>query len=162
MKTALYPGTFDPVTNGHLDVMKRACRIFDRIVVATPDSPHKNALFSVEERIRFIQENIEGEPRLSAASFSGLIVDYAEKIGAVALIRGLRALGDFEYEFEMAQMNRHLHPEIETVFFMTNERYFFTSSTMVKQVAKYSGRDTKFVPPNVLAALRDRFQHEPE
>ncbi len=159
MKTALYPGTFDPVTNGHIDIMERATHLFDKVIVATPKAPYKKTLFSADERMELIKENVKDHPAISIISFEGLIVDIAKEIGAVALIRGLRALGDFEYEFEMAQMNRHLNSSIETVFLMTNEKFFFTSSTMVKQVSRYSVRDTKFVPANVLAALRHKFEN---
>lgn len=160
MKTGIYPGTFDPITFGHLDVLDRALKIFDRVIIAVAENAHKSPLFSMEERRRLVEENVSDRPRVVVDCFSGLIVDYAKNQGAVALIRGLRAVSDFEYEFQMAQMNRHLDPDIETVYLMTTEKYFFTSSTLVKQVSRYSVRDTQFVPKNVLAALKKKFEPE--
>ena len=161
MKTGIYPGTFDPVTFGHLDILDRALKIFDQVVVAVAENAHKTPLFSSEERLQLIAENIADRPRVTVECFSGLVVDYAKNRGGVALIRGLRAVSDFEYEFQMAQMNRHLDPDIETVYFMTTEKYFFTSSSLVKQVSRYSVRDTQFVPANVLQALKNKFEPQP-
>lgn len=158
MKTGIYPGTFDPITFGHLDILDRACKIFDRVIVAVADSLNKQPLFSLEERVGLVRENIAHRPGVEVDSFEGLIVDYAKSKDSMALIRGLRAVSDFEYEFQMAQMNRHLDPNIETVYFMTTEKYFFTSSTLVKQVSRYSVRDTQFVPENVLQALKNKFE----
>lgn len=158
MKTGIYPGTFDPITFGHLDILDRACKIFDRVIVAVADSLNKQPLFSLEERVGLVRENITHRPGVEVDSFEGLIVDYAKSKDSMALIRGLRAVSDFEYEFQMAQMNRHLDPNIETVYFMTTEKYFFTSSTLVKQVSRYSVRDTQFVPENVLQALKNKFE----
>jgi len=158
MKTGIYPGTFDPITFGHLDVLDRACKIFDKIIVAVADTLHKETLFSIEERKILVEENVKNIPNVTVDTFSDLVVDYASEKNAVALIRGLRAVSDFEYEFQMAQMNRHLNPDIETVYLMTTEKYFFTSSTMVKQVARYAVRDTQFVPANVLQALKKKFE----
>jgi pantetheine-phosphate adenylyltransferase len=160
MKTAIYPGTFDPITNGHLDVIKRACRIFDRVIIAVAANESKGPLFTSEERIELIQGNIEGNAQVEVQAFNGLIVDLAEKVQAVALVRGLRAVSDFEYEFQMAQMNRHLDEKIETIFLMPNEEYFFTSSHLVKQVFKFTSREKNLIPANVHAALCKKFGHE--
>jgi pantetheine-phosphate adenylyltransferase len=160
MKTAIYPGTFDPITNGHLDVIKRACRIFDRVIIAVAANESKGPLFTSEERIELIQGNVEGNAQVEVQAFNGLIVDLAEKVQAVALVRGLRAVSDFEYEFQMAQMNRHLDEKIETIFLMPNEEYFFTSSHLVKQVFKFTSREKNLIPANVHAALCKKFGHE--
>lgn len=157
MQRALYPGTFDPFTNGHLDILRRACRIFDEVVVAVAPNTRKEPLFTVEERIDLIRPHLEG---LNARvdTFGGLVVDFAESLGAVALIRGLRAASDFEFEFQMTQMNRDLNDRVETIFLMPGSKYFFTSSTLMKQVSYYDpNRVTKFVPPNVAEALKKRF-----
>jgi pantetheine-phosphate adenylyltransferase len=159
MSIAIYPGTFDPITNGHLDILTRACRIFDKVIVAVAPNPGKKPLFSVEERMRFVQANVE-DLNVEVTQFSGLIVDYAHSVGAKALIRGLRAVSDFEFEFQMTQMNRDLDPEVETIFLMPGSRYFFTSSTLMKQVSYYDPeRVAKFVPLNVAAGLKKKFGH---
>jgi len=156
MRTCIYPGTFDPITNGHLDVMARAARMFDRIILGVAVNPGKGPLFSLEERVALIRPNLAAYPNVEVDSFDGLLVDFARRRGAVALIRGLRVLSDFEFEFQMALMNRHLNAEIETIFVMTKDAYSYTSSRMVKQVANYGGDITPFVPENVRAALRAR------
>ncbi len=153
MKSAVYPGTFDPMTYGHLDVIIRASKIFDHVTVAVTDTLTKSPMFDLEERINLILPNVADYPNVSVESFSGLVVDFAVKKNAHALIRGLRAVSDFDYEFQMAQMNRLLAEGIETIFLMPNEKYFFTSSTLVKQVSLYADRDTGLVPPNVYEAL---------
>ncbi len=159
MRTAIYPGTFDPITNGHLDVIERACNIFDQVIVAVAENKGKNPLFSAEERVALIRENLSENDQVEVLAFDGLIVDLAVKHEAVALIRGLRAVSDFEYEFQMAQMNRHLDEKIETIFLMPNEEYFFTSSHLVKQVFKYTDREKRLIPANVHAALSNKFGH---
>jgi pantetheine-phosphate adenylyltransferase len=156
MKIGIYPGSFDPVTNGHLDVINRARSIFDKVVVAVARNPSKEPLFSPEERVSLIEENLVNRPNISVIAFDGLIVDLAEKLNAVALIRGLRAVSDFEHEFQMAQMNRHLDDKIETIFLMPNERYFFTSSNLIKQVFKFTDREKHLIPENVHQALSDK------
>ncbi len=154
MKIAIYPGSFDPVTNGHLDVLERASRIFDQVVVAvSSDNSGKKTLFDCSQRLELIQENIKNFTNVSTESFNGLLVDYANKIGASVLVRGLRAVSDFEFEFQMAQMNRHLDSSLETIFLMPNEKYFYTSSSLIKQVHLFGNRMTGLVPTNVALAL---------
>jgi pantetheine-phosphate adenylyltransferase len=157
MKKAVYPGTFDPVTYGHLDVLTRGSRIFDHVIMAVADSQSKGPMFSLEERISMIQENIGHLENVSVMPFHGLVVDFAIQMGASALIRGLRAVSDFEFEFQMAQMNRLLDGKVETIFLMPNEKYFFTSSNLVKQVHHYTDRNTGLVPPNVFDELKRRY-----
>ncbi len=154
MKHCIYPGTFDPVTNGHLDVLERASRLFDRVTVAVALSTTKTALFSAEQRVSFIQTNVARLANVEVVSFDGLLVEFARKKKANAIIRGLRALSDFEFEFNMALMNRHLEPKVETIFVMPNEAYSYTSSTLVKQIAKLGGDVNHFVPANVAQALK--------
>ncbi|MFP6899393.1 MAG: pantetheine-phosphate adenylyltransferase [Opitutales bacterium] len=158
MKTVLYPGTFDPVTNGHLDVLERASKLFDHVIVSIAANAEKEPTFSLEERTRLVKENITGLNNVSVETFDGLLVEHARQRGACALVRGLRAVSDFEYEFQMAQMNRHLDSEIETIFLMPNEKYFFTSSQLIKQVHNYGGDSTELVPPNALRALKSRYE----
>ena len=158
MKTAIYPGSFDPITNGHLDVINRARQIFDKVVIAVARNPVKTPLFTAEERQGLIEENIKDPSGIQVVAFDGLIVDLAKQLNAVALIRGLRAVSDFEHEFQMAQMNRHLDETIETIFLMPNERYFFTSSSLVKQVFQFTDREKHLVPANVQTALSKRFK----
>jgi pantetheine-phosphate adenylyltransferase len=162
MRSAIYPGTFDPITNGHLDVIGRACRIFDKVHVAVANNAGKDPLFTPEERTALIRGNVGGNPKIEVLEFDGLIVDLARKLEAVALIRGLRAVSDFEYEFQMAQMNRHLDDEVETIFLMPNEEYFFTSSQLVKQVFRFTSRERHLIPDNVHRALCEKFGHKPE
>ncbi len=153
MRHCIYPGTFDPITHGHLDVLGRAAKLFDRVTVAIADNPGKSPLFSVEQRLAMVRPNVEPFGDVIVTSFNGLLVDFAVAQGATAIIRGLRALSDFEFEFNMALMNRHLKPQIETIFVMPNEQFSYTSSTLVKQVAKYGGDISHFVPANVATAL---------
>ena len=141
MSIALYPGTFDPVTNGHLDVLSRACRLFDRVIVAVSvDNSAKQPAFDAETRVSLVRENLDSHVNATVEAFDGLLVDYAREKGASVLVRGLRAVSDFEYEFQMAQMNRHLDSQLETIFLMPNEKYFYTSSQLIKQVHLYGER----------------------
>ena len=154
MKHCIYPGTFDPVTYGHLDVLERAAKLFGRVTVAVALSSTKHALFSAEQRVELIRANIGKLPNVEVVSFDGLLVEFAQQQKAQAIIRGLRALSDFEFEFNMALMNRHLQPKVETIFVMPNEAYSYTSSTLVKQIAKLGGDVGHFVPANVVKALK--------
>jgi pantetheine-phosphate adenylyltransferase len=153
MRTCIFPGTFDPITYGHLDVLQRAIRLFDHVVIGVARNPGKGPLFTAERRVDLIQPSIAALPNVSVKIFEGLMVDFAEQEGAVAVIRGLRAFSDFEFEFNMALMNRHLKGSIEAVFVMPNENFSYTSSSLVKQVARHGGGVSKFVPPNVAEAL---------
>jgi pantetheine-phosphate adenylyltransferase len=155
---AVYPGTFDPITNGHADIVRRALKLFDRVVVALADNPRKRPLFSGKERRRMINETLRNDARVEVDSFSGLLVDYVRRRGAKFVIRGLRAVADFEYEFQFAHMNRQLAPEVETIFLMTNEDNFFVSSSLVREVAEMGGDITRVVPPGVAAALKKKLR----
>jgi pantetheine-phosphate adenylyltransferase len=156
--TAVYPGSFDPITNGHIDIIRRALRVFPSVTVAVAFNPNKDAaMFTPAERVAMIQQAFaDVGDRVIADSFSGLLVDYAERIGAQVLIRGLRAVSDFEYEFQMTMMNRHLKPKIETVFMMAGEQYFYTSSRLVKEVATFGGDVRNLVPDFVVDRFAER------
>jgi pantetheine-phosphate adenylyltransferase len=154
---AVFPGSFDPITNGHLDIVDRGLAVFDRVRMAILMNPEKQALFSVEERIALIREAYRGNPRVEVDSFSGLLVDYAEKVGASVIIRGIRAISDFEYEFQMALMNRRLNPQIETVFMMPAESYSYVSSRLVKEVFQLGGRVSDLVPHAVEKRLSEKY-----
>ena len=153
---ALYPGTFDPPTNGHVDLILRGSKLFEHLTVAILRNPVKNALFTVEERVEMLKEATSSLDNVSVASFDGLTVDFARQLGAKALLRGIRAISDYEHEFQMALMNRRLAPEIETVFLQPAGRYSFISSRMLKEVFSFGGDVTGLVPPNVLKRLRGR------
>jgi pantetheine-phosphate adenylyltransferase len=157
-RTAVYPGSFDPITNGHIDIIRRALNVFPRITVAVAYNPNKDAaMFTPKERVEMIQQALaDVGDRIIADSFTGLLVDYAERIGARVLIRGLRAVSDFEYEFQMTMMNRHLKPKIETVFMMAGEQYFYTSSRLVKEVATFGGDVRNLVPEFVMDRFAER------
>ena len=157
MRLCIYPGTFDPFTNGHLDVLLRAAKLFDRVTVAVALSSTKTPLFTAEQRVALIRATLGKMPNVNVVSFDGLLVEFAAKQKASAIIRGLRALSDFEFEFNMALMNRHLEPAVETIFVMPNESYSYTSSTLVKQIARLGGDVTKFVPAPVAEALHEVF-----
>ncbi len=158
--TAVYPGTFDPITNGHLDILERALAMFDRIIVTIALNPRKQPLFTVDERIGHIREALPAEAadRLDYASFGGLLVDFCKERGANVIVRGLRAMADFEYEFQFAHMNRRLAPGIDSVFFMTDERNHYVSSSLVKEVASLGGDITGLVPPHVQTALLAKYR----
>ena len=159
MRHCIYPGTFDPITFGHLDVLERAARLFERVTLAVARNPGKSPLFTPDQRRTMVETAIaaRGLPNVTVTTFSGLLVEFALAQKAHAIIRGLRALSDFEFEFNMALMNRHLQPAIETIFVMPNEPYSYTSSNLVKQVAKFGGDISHFVPPNVAEALRQAY-----
>jgi pantetheine-phosphate adenylyltransferase len=153
---ALFPASFDPLTNGHLDIAQRALRIFDRLVMAAAVNVVKHGAFTVEERLEMLRGVLGDEPRVTVTSFDGLTVDFARKVGARVIIRGVRAMSDFEYEFEMALMNKHLNPDVETVFMMPSQQYLYVSSSRLKELVRF-GRDVEeFVPPAVAKRLRDR------
>lgn len=156
---AVYPGTFDPITNGHVDILYRALELFDRVVVALADNPRKHPLFSLAERKRLIRHALAGDKRVEVDSFRGLLVDYVRRRGAKFVIRGLRAVADFEYEFQFAHMNRQLAPEVETIFLMTNEDNFFVSSSLVREVAEMGGNIGHVVPPVVDRALKKKLKN---
>jgi len=156
-RIAIYPGTFDPFTNGHLDITERASRIFDKIVVTIAENSKKIPLFSLQERTDFIADATKHLPNILIQSFEGLLVDFAQKQKAVAIIRGLRAISDFEFEFQMALMNRRLNNDISTVFLMPNEKYTYLNSTIVREVAQFGGNVTKLVTPLVASKLKMKF-----
>jgi pantetheine-phosphate adenylyltransferase len=161
MTVALYPGTFDPLTNGHLDLIKRSVRMFDKVVVAIFESPMKGPLFSVEERRRLIEESTRGLSNIEIDTFSNtLLVFYAKQRQAHVIIRGLRAIADFEYEFQMTLMNRRLDEDIETVFLMPREEYTYVASRLIKEVAAYGGNVEELVPPPVALALKEKFRRQ--
>jgi pantetheine-phosphate adenylyltransferase len=156
---ALYPGTFDPPTNGHVDLIQRGSRLFGHLTVAVLNNPGKNPLFNVEERVEMLREATSSLVNVSVATFNGLMVEFARRQGASAVLRGIRAISDYEYEFQMALMNRRLAPEIETVFLQPAGRYSFVSSRMLKEVFSFGGDVTGLVPPNVLKRLRARMNN---
>ena len=157
---AIYPGSFDPIHNGHIDVIRRAVNFFDEVIVAVAYNPHKDAaLFTPDERVEMIRETIRDlDPRARVDKFSGLSVDYAERIGANVIIRSLRAVTDFDYELQMAQMNRQMQPNIETVFLFANPKLFFTASRLIKEVASYGKRLPDLVPESVMTRLRQKLK----
>ena len=157
MRTVIYPGSFDPLTNGHLDVVKRAAKLFDRVVIAVAKNEGKHPTFSLKERRELVQQAVVHLPNVEADTFDGLLVDYVVSKNAQAIVRGLRAVSDFEFEFQLALMNRKLNENIETIFMMPKDTYTFLSSRIVKEIARLGGNVTEFVPPNVQAALRKKF-----
>ncbi|HBA73307.1 MAG: pantetheine-phosphate adenylyltransferase [Geobacteraceae bacterium GWC2_55_20] len=156
-KVAVYPGSFDPITYGHLDIIRRGLTIFDEIIVAVARNSQKNALFSTDERVALIHDVLKEEERVTVDTFSGLLIDYASVRGAHVIIRGLRAISDFEYEFQIAQMNSTIGREIETLFMMTSLQYGYLSSSIVKEVCSLNGDIDMFVPPEIKAALKQKY-----
>jgi pantetheine-phosphate adenylyltransferase len=156
MRTVIYPGSFDPLTNGHLDVVRRAAKLFDRVIVAVAKNEGKSPLFTQQERLNLVVRAVKPLRNVEADAFDGLLVNYAEKRSAQAIIRGLRAVSDFEFEFQMALMNRNLNETVETIFMMPKDTYTFLSSRIVKEIARLGGDIRKFVPPHVRKALLAR------
>ena len=159
MKKVIYPGTFDPVTNGHIDIIERAADLFDEVIVTVAKNPMKNELFSVEERVAMLKESLKRFPSVSVDSFGGLIVEHAKAVGAVGIIRGLRAVSDFEFEFQMALMNRRLSDGLKTIFLMPHEKYTYLNSTIIRNVSQFDGDISELVPPVVLQKLKEKRQH---
>ncbi len=159
-RVALFPGSFDPFTNGHLDLARRATVMFDRVVVAVAHNPAKTSMFTPDERVQLIRESLGGQRGITAMHFTGLVVDCAKQVKAQAIVRGLRAVSDFEFEFQMALMNRRLSPGLEITFLMPSQEYTYLNSTLVKEVARHGGRIRGLVPPPVEAALRRRIAAE--
>ena len=158
MAVAIYQGTFDPITNGHVDVVVRAAEMFDQLVIGVFDTPSKSLLFSTQERLTLVQQSIQHLPNVEARAYVGLTVDFAREVGAAAMIRGLRSTSDFDNEFAMNMMNRKLSPEIDTLFLMPAEEYSFVSSSLIKEVAQYGGDVGDLVPECVAAALREKIR----
>ncbi len=156
-RIAIYPGSFDPLTNGHVDIIERGLKLFDRVIVAIMYNPAKKSLFTVEERIELIEKSLEKFPNVSVDAHNGLLVDYAKEKGVDAILRGMRAVSDFEGEFQLAMMNRRLNREIQTVFLMTGLRWIFTSSSIIKEAASFGGDVTGMVPPVVNERLKIKF-----
>ena len=156
--TAIYPGTFDPVTRGHIDVCERALKMFDRVVIGVADSPAKQPFFDIDERLDMLQTVFADEERFTVRRFSGLLIDFARESGADVIIRGLRAISDFEYEVQLAGMNRSLAPEIETVFLTAAQRYAFVSSSLVREIARLDGDVSEFLHPEILRRLTAKLQ----
>lgn len=157
MNTVLYPGTFDPITRGHMDLVGRAARLFDRVVVAVAASPKKNPAFSLEQRVELAREVLSQYDNVEVVGFSTLLAHFSREVGANVLLRGLRAVSDFEYEFQLANMNRQLAPEVESLFLTPSEKYSYISSTLVREIASLGGDVSKFVHPAVHEALLKRY-----
>jgi len=159
MKKVIYPGTFDPVTNGHIDVVRRAIELFDKVIVTVAQNPSKTCLFSTEERVEMLKESLTDFNNVSVDSFDGLVVDHAKEVGAIGIIRGLRAVSDFEYEFQMALMNRKLNDELRTIFLMPHEKYTYLNSTIIRNLAAFKSDVSDFVTPFVAKKLREKFNY---
>lgn len=157
-RMGIYPGSFDPITNGHLDILERGLALFDRVIIAIAYNIEKKGLFSVEERKELIRQSVNGNERVTVDAFEGLLVDYTRRVNSRFVIRGLRAMSDFEYEFQMASMNRNLNSDMDTVFMMTGKDYFFVSSRTIKEVASFGGPVKGCVPKVVEEALRKKFR----
>lgn len=157
MKKVIYPGTFDPVTYGHIDIVRRAVELFDQVIVTVAINPTKQPLFSTEERVEMLRESLKEFDRVVIDSFNGLTVEHAKQVGAIGIIRGLRQISDFEFEFQMALMNRKLAGDITTIFLMPHERYTYLNSTVIRNLASLHADVSNFVPPNVHEALKKKF-----
>ncbi len=158
MRTVVYPGSFDPCTNGHLDIIERSSRLFDKVVVAVLVNSAKHPLFSVEERIALLRIAVKDLPNVEIRSFSGLLIDFMKEIHADMIIKGIRAVSDFEYEFQMALTNKELLPDIETLFLHTSKEFMFLSSSIVKEIARYGGKLEGLVPASIIPAIRAKFK----
>jgi pantetheine-phosphate adenylyltransferase len=158
MTVALYPGSFDPLTHGHLDIVKRAADIFDRVIIAVLENPQKRSLFSIEERLDMLREGVRGLARVEVSTYAGLTIEAARASGARVIVRGLRAVSDFESEFQMALMNRRLEPDVTTVFIPTSLRYLFLSSSLIKELSAFGGDVSEFVPAHVIKPLQERLK----
>jgi len=156
MPVAIYPGTFDPITYGHIDIAVRASKIFKKVIAVVADNPHKNPLFSVKERLEMVREAVSDVPQLEVISYTGLIANCLKECDATVIIRGMRALSDFDYEFQMAFTNRNINEKAETVFLMPSAKYIYLNSTMVKEIAKLGGDVSAFVPPPVVDRLKEK------
>jgi pantetheine-phosphate adenylyltransferase len=156
MKIVIYPGTFDPVTNGHIDVIERAIDLFDKVVVTVARNPVKSPMFTVEDRLVMLRESLKQLPNVSVDSFEGLVVDHAKEVGAIGIIRGLRAVSDFEYEFQMALMNRKLDEDLRTIFLMPHEKYTYLNSTIIRNLALFNSDVGDFVPKIVSSMLKEK------
>lgn len=160
MKIAIYPGSFDPITNGHLDILKRGAKIFDKVVIAVADNMRKEAVFSARERMDLIKNCTSDFKNVEIDRFTGLVVDYAKSVNASVIIRGLRQVTDFEYEFQMALMNRQLNEDIDTIFLMPHEKYTYLSSSVVREITELDGDVSRFVPENVLKKLKNKYRRK--
>lgn len=160
MKKVIYPGTFDPVTNGHIDIVQRASDLFDEVVVTVAKNPTKTVLFTVEERLEMLKEVLKDYKNVFIDSFDGLVVEHAKQVGAIGIIRGLRAVSDFEYEFQMALMNRKLDSDIATILLMPHARYTYLNSTIIRNLAQFHGKVSQFVPPIVEKKLKEKFGYK--
>ncbi len=156
---AVYPGTFDPITNGHLSIVNRALKIFDKLIIAILNNPQKEPLFSIEERISMIKDVLRSKSNIEVDVFDGLLVDYVLKKKSNVILRGIRALSDFEYEFQMALMNRKLNRDVQSIFLMTDYKWFYISSTIIKEAARFNGDISGLVPPSVCKKLKEKFRN---
>ena len=160
LRIAVYPGSFDPITSGHLDIIKRSCKLFDKVIVAVLNNSEKKPLFSVDERVEFIKKCTDDIPNCEVQSFSGLLVDFVHQVNAQSIIRGLRAISDFEYEFQIALLNKKLAPDIETVFMVTNLNCLYISSSVVKESCHYGGNTEGLIPSEIINDIKDKIEKE--